>query len=88
MLPSRIAPNTTLPAVASTPLVSEPWKILKSHIVLPVSGSSALMPADAAGSPGFGRGGSRRRGAADVLAARLERRGGLTYAWPLSGYSR
>src|SRR5262245_66695767 len=52
-LPSRSDANSTLPAVARTPLVSELWKILKSHIVLPVSGSSALMPADVAGSPGF-----------------------------------
>src|SRR2546422_11726835 len=48
--PSRIAPNTTPPAVASTPLVSELWKILKSHVVRPLSGSIALMPADGGGS--------------------------------------
>ncbi len=44
-LPSPVAANTTLPAVASTPAASEPRLILYSHLVSPVSGSMALMPA-------------------------------------------
>src|SRR5439155_20153108 len=56
--PSRDAANTTPPAVAMTPLLSEDRGSLKSHIVLPVSGSSPLIPADGCGSPGRGAAGA------------------------------
>src|SRR6185436_4410607 len=54
VLPEASDANNTPPAVASTPLVSEPRKILKSQSVLPVSGSIALTPAEGDGSPALG----------------------------------
>src|SRR3989442_1093356 len=51
-LPSRDDANRTPPAVAITPLLSDARTSLKSHIVFPVSTSSALMPADGGGSFG------------------------------------
>src|SRR5262249_35471104 len=80
--PSRDDANRTPPAVAITPLLSDPRKSLKSHIVLPVSGSSALMPAEGGGSLGCGAGGAPRprpiycRPASNGVGA-------LTYCCPL-----
>src|SRR5581483_12191975 len=89
-LPSRTAANNTLLAVASTPLVSEPCEILKSHIVFPVSGSSALMPADAGGSPAFGAAAAPVRGVTRPMYCRPASyvTGELTYGCPPSRYSR
>src|SRR6188508_3015720 len=52
--PSRVAAKSTPPAVAMTPLLRDPWLILKSQTVLPVSGSRALIPAEGGGSFGPG----------------------------------
>jgi hypothetical protein len=62
---------------------------LKLHIVLPVSGSSVLMPADAAGSPGFGA-----AGVLDVFVRPMYWRPAsyvtsvLMYCCPFSEYAR
>ena len=89
MLPSRDDAKTTLPPVASTPLVSEPWKIGNDQIVLPVSGSIALMPALAPADSGRAQAAGRPRGHARGTAGRGSTCcGALAYSCPPSPNAR
>src|SRR5215510_577611 len=85
--PSRDEANRTPPPVDITPFELEAWNSLKSHIVLPVSGSSALIPADGSGS--FGpRGGALPRPRPMYWRPGSYGAVALVYCWPLSEYSR
>src|SRR4051812_5695768 len=89
MLPSTMDAKTTPPAVANTPFAADPWNVLKSHIVFPVSGSNALIPVLGTGSLGPRAGGVPRPAArpmywrpGSIVA------GALMNCAPLSRYSR
>src|SRR2546422_197268 len=86
-LPSRDAANTRPPPVAITPLLFDPCDSLKSQTVLPVSGSSALMPADGCGSFGPGAGAAPRPRPIYCRPA-SNGEGSLMNSWPRSLYAR
>src|SRR6185295_326499 len=87
-VPSRVAANTMPPAVASTPLLRDPWLVLKSHTVLPVSGSIALMPDDDGGSFGPSPTALPPRAALPMYCRPCSYgAGALAYCCPFSAYS-
>ena len=87
--PSRDAAKSTPPAVARTPLVSEPRNSLNSHFVLPSSGSIALMPALRGGPFGPCAGGRPVSGRRPMYCRpRSIAAGALAYCCPPSAYSR
>src|SRR5207247_9662524 len=61
---------------------------VKSHVELPVSGSSALMPALGAGWPASRAAGVEARPRPMYCWPRTIGAGALTYCWPASEYAR